>query len=326
MARHGHLVDATNDPREPHVTPLLLTAGLFGLACSATGLMLLRAINAQDRLLARVGAVQAAAGLSRPVRLAVAAGPLRLVAAVGAGLARSGLLSDKTVAELELTLAAAGFRGGNGLGLFVGSKLLMLAGLPALVWFGLTALGVSDLVHTGATAIAGIVGLLGPDYAVKSMRARFLKRLDRGLPDALDMMVICSEAGLGLEPAINRVAAEIGHAHPAVAEELQQTASELRILSDRRIALQNMGTRTGLESLKRLGVTLVQTMQYGTPLSQALRALSTEMRTEMLTRFEARAARLPVLLTVPMIVFILPTVFAVVGGPAIIKVIASLRH
>ena len=87
-----------------------------------------------------------------------------------------------------------------------------------------------------------------------------------------------------------------------------------------------MGARTGLDSLKRLGTTLVQTMQYGTPLSQALRNLSAEMRTEMLTRFEARAARLPVLLTVPMIVFILPTVFAVVGGPAMLKVLASLHH
>ena len=305
---------------------LLLIAGLLGLACSAGTLLLLRVIKAQNRLAARVSVVQAAAGISRPVRAAANAGPLRLVAAIGAGLARSGLLSDKTVAELELTLAAAGFRGSNGLSLFVGSKLLMLVGVPLLTWFGLAVLGMSEMVHTGATAIGAILGLLGPDYVVKSIRARFLKRLDRGLPDALDMMVICSEAGLGLEPAINRVAIEIAYAHPAVAEELQQVASELRILSDRRTALNNMGARTGLESLKRLGATLVQTMQYGTPLSQALRTLSTEMRSEMLNQFEARAARLPVLLTVPMIVFILPTVFAVVGGPAMIKVIASLRH
>ena len=97
-------------------------------------------------------------------------------------------------------------------------------------------------------------------------------------------------------------------------------------MTDRRAAILNMGARTGLESLKRLGATLVQTMQYGTPLSQALRTLSAEMRTEMLTRFEERAARLPVLLTVPMIVFILPTVFAVVGGPAMLRVMASLHH
>ncbi len=308
------------------MTPLLMAAGCVSLLCSVGALVLLRAVQAQERMAARVAAVQRAAGLQRTARVRSAAGPFRIIAVIGTGLARSGLLSDKTIAELELTLSAAGFRGGNGLGLFVGSKLLMLCALPSLAWFGLGALDVSSLIHNGGTAATAVIGLLGPDYAVKSMRSRFLKRLDRGLPDALDMMVICSEAGLGLEPAITRVAAEIGHAHPAVAEELRQTASELRIMADRRIALQNMGTRTGLESLKRLGATLVQTLQYGTPLSQALRTLSAEMRTEMLTRFEEKAARLPVLLTVPMIVFILPTVFAVVGGPAVLKVMASIHH
>ena len=224
-----------------------------------------------------------------------------------------------------MTLSAAGFRGGNGLGLFVGSKLLLLAAMPVLAWFGLGSLGVSNAVHIGGTASAAIIGMLGPDYVVRFRRAAFLRRVMQGLPDALDMMVICSEAGLPLEPTIARVAAEIGHAHPAVAAELLQTATELRLLADRRVALQNMGTRTGLESLKRLGTTLVQTLQYGTPLSQALRNLSAEMRQEMLTNFEAKAAKLPVLLTVPMIVFILPTVFAVVGGPAMLKVLASLH-
>ena len=307
------------------MTALLVAAGMVALLCCVGALLLLRAVRKQERVAARLVFAQGAAASSQPPPQS-GAGLLRLVAAIGTALARSGLLSDKTVAELELTLATAGLRGRNGLGLFVGSKVLMFAGLPAAGWFGLGTLEVSDLVHTGGAVACAIVGLLGPDYAVKSMRASFLKRLDRGLPDALDMMVICSEAGLPLEPTISRVAAEIEHAHPAVAEELRQTATELRILSDRRTALHNMGARTGLESLKRLGTTLVQTMQYGTPLAQALRTLSAEMRTEMLTRFEARAARLPVLLTVPMIVFILPTVFAVVGGPAMLKVMASLRH
>lgn len=308
------------------MTPLLAAGGGMGLLCSVGSLLLLRAIKSQDALAARFAAVQRAAGIERPARTSRMPLPMRAVAAIGAALARSGLLSDKTVAELKLTLSVAGFRGSHGLGLFVGSKLLLLASLPVLAWFGLRWLGCSALMQNGGTAFAAIVGLLGPDYAVKSIRARFLQRLDRGLPDALDMLVICSEAGLSLEPAISRVAAEIGHAHPEVAEELRLTANELRIMTDRRAAILNMGARTGLESLKRLGATLVQTMQYGTPLSQALRTLSAEMRTEMLTRFEERAARLPVLLTVPMIVFILPTVFAVVGGPAMLRVMASLHH
>ena len=308
------------------MSPLLLAAGLIALSCSGGALLLRHAFQAQNRLAARIAAVHSSAGLARPAREPSSGGPVRLVSTIGFGLARSGVLPVKTVSELQATLVAAGFRGGNGLGLFVGSKLLLLTSLPALAWFGLGWLGASGVAHTAAVAVAGIIGLLGPDYAVRSMRASFIKRLDRGLPDALDMMVICSEAGLPLEPMVARVAAEITHAHPAVGRELQQVASELRILSDRRTALHNMGARTGLEGLRRLGTTLVQTMQYGTPLSQALRTLSAEMRTEMLTRFEARAARLPVLLTVPMIVFILPTVFAVVGGPAMLKVIASLRH
>ncbi len=309
------------------MNPLLILAGAVSLISAIGALALLRSVQVQEKMEARVIYVQLAAGMARStkVRASNGSGPLRFITMIGNALARSGLLSDKTVTELELTLHTAGFKGGNGLGLFVGSKLVLVLALPALAWFGLGTLGMSTLIHNGGTAAAAVVGLLGPDYIVRSMRSRFLQRLDRGLPDALDMMVICSEAGLGLEPAITRVAAEVGHAHPAVAEELRQTASELRIMSDRRVALQNMGTRTGLESLKRLGATLVQTLQYGTPLSQALRTLSAEMRTESLTKFEERAARLPVLLTLPMIIFILPTVFAVVGGPAALKVMASLH-
>lgn len=307
------------------MTGMLVAAGLLGLACSGGALVLSWGAQSQDRLAARIGMVRGAAGLDQPSQGRGGGGVVRWVSAIGLALARSGALSDKTVTDLEATLGAAGLRGGNGLGLFVGSKILLLVAAPVLAWVGLGSLGLSEAVHIAGTASAAVIGLLGPDYVVKHRRAAFLRKVSRGLPDALDMMVICSEAGLPLEPTIVRVAAEIGHAHPAVAEELRQTATELRMSSDRRVALQNLGTRTGLENLKRLGTTLVQTLQYGTPLSQALRNLSAEMRQEMLTGFEAKAAKLPVLLTVPMIVFILPTIFAVVGGPAMLKVIASLH-
>ncbi len=308
------------------MTPALATAGGVSLLCSVGSVLLLRVVQRQDRLAIRVSRLRQGVGLELANQAKSGATALRWVSKVGAGLARSGLLSDKTVTDLQQTLAAAGFRGNNGLGLFVGSKLLLLTLLPLIAWFALGRLGFSFTVHNGGTAMAAVIGLLGPDYVVKSRRAAFLKRLDAGLADTLDMLVICSEAGLGLEPAISRVAVEIAASHPAVAEELQQTASELRILSDRKTAIRNMGARTGLENLKRLGSTLVQTMQYGTPLSSALRTLSAELRTETLTRFEERAARLPVLLTVPMILFILPTVFIVVGGPAALHAMASFHH
>ena len=180
------------------------------------------------------------------------------------------------------------------------------------------------MLRMAMVAVAGIAGLLLPDQVVRLLHNRHLRSVERGLPDALDMMVICSEAGLGLEPSIERVGREIAIAHPAVSEELLNVAREMRVNADRRIALLNMSARTGLICLRRLGVTLVQTLEYGTPLSQALRTLSAELRQEALTRFETRAARLPVLMTVPMILFILPCVFLIVGGPAVVRVMALM--
>ena len=188
-----------------------------------------------------------------------------------------------------------------------------------------SAIYVSQTLGAGQTAWAigllgaAIGGLLAPDLVAKRLRKRYLRELERGLPDALDLMVICSEAGLALEGAVERVAAEIGPANRAVAAEFSVCSSELRILADRRAALMNMAERTRLELLRRLGTTLAQTLQYGTPLTQALRTLSAEMRHDQLVRFEARAAKLPVLLTVPMILCILPTLFLVVAGPAMLQ-------
>ena len=123
-----------------------------------------------------------------------------------------------------------------------------------------------------------------------------------------------------------RVAIELRVVHPEMCDELETTVRELEMMSDSAQALMNLGQRTGLESLVRLTATLAQTMQYGTPLSEALRTLSNEMRTTALTAFEERAARLPVLLTMPMILFILPTVFMIVGGPAGIQIMRSFNH
>lgn len=116
------------------------------------------------------------------------------------------------------------------------------------------------------------------------------------------------------------------HAHPRLARELVITSDELNLIADSRVALNNMGTRTGLVSLRRLAATLLQSIHYGTPLSSALRSLATELRQETLTRFEERAARLPVLLTIPMILFILPCVFLIVAGPVAVQVLKAMKH
>lgn len=286
--------------------------------------ILLWSMAHQERLFTRLRAVRP--GAEPRARDQSGNFVLRLTTAIGNAISRSGLLSGRTRAELEQTLARAGFRRGHGLELFVGAKILLLVMMPLLGFVLSARLGLAAVSRDILLALAALVGLLAPDFALRTLRKGHLKALERGLPDALDLMVICTEAGLGLESTIVRVATEIRHAHAAVADEFAQTASELRITSDIRGALLNAGTRTGLDGIKRLATTLVQTIQYGTPLSQALRTLAAEMRQEMLTRFEARAARLPVLLTVPMIVFILPCVFLVVGGPAMVQVMRMMSH
>jgi tight adherence protein C len=239
-------------------------------------------------------------------------------------LAKSGILSDNTRRQLEQTINQAGLRGTRVFGLFIGSKVLLMTGLPIIAYIIMHGRGFSTGMFYGSVGGALAIGMVAPDYFIKAMRGRHLKKVERGLPDALDMMVICAQAGLGLENAIERVAQEFTYANQAVALELAICASEMRIGADRRNALLALGERTGLESMRRLAGTLIQTMQFGTPLSQALRVLASEMRSDNLTKFEEKAARLPVFLTLPMIIFILPCVFIVVGGPAGLSIAKTL--
>jgi tight adherence protein C len=287
-------------------------------------LLLYRDQRRTERLSMRLRMVQpSAAAREREIEAGLSA-PLRIVTAIGEAIASSGAHSTRTLEELQQTLQIAGFRGRHGLGLFVGTKLLLVVGLP-LATLALPWLLHRDIPYPSAMlSLAAGIGLLAPDKIVQSLRKRYLHALEAGLPDALDMMVICGQAGLGLEASIERVGIEIHYAHPAVAEELTRTAHEMQVNADTRVALMNLGRRTGLESVRRLAGVLIQSIQYGTPLTQALRSLSAEQRQEMLVKFEGRAARLPVLLTIPMIVFILPCVFLVVAGPAMVDVFRAM--
>ncbi len=298
-----------------------------GLACGLAFLLLLaiiwRGAQQEERLATRLSDVsrRRALGSVAEEKTSAAAKPLQMLIALGSLVLRTGLLSPKTLAQLEQTLLRAGLRPSTALSLFVSAKLLLSLSLPVLTWIALAAAGMSGRAQMFGAAVAACVGLVSPDMIIRRNRGVHLKRLEGGLADALDLMVICTESGLGLEPAIQRVGQEIRHAHPAVADELDQTTTEFQLNPDPRVALLSLGQRTALVSYQRLGVTMLQSLQYGTPLSQALRVLSAEMREEMLTRFEEKAAKLPVLLTMPMIVFILPTIFIVVGGPAVIQVL-----
>ncbi len=303
-----------------------MMGGLVGgaLMLALLGSMLLRADGRQRLVGERLVAVQRQAGLDQVSAPRSLLGlPVRALAAFGGLLTRGGLLPAKTLRELEQTLLAAGFRGDRALAIFVGGKVLALVLMPGLMFAALSFAGVKQPWLAYGVGAAAVLGLLGPDMIAKRLRMRYLRQVQKGLPDALDLMIICSEAGLSLETAVERVGREIRPANPEVATEFDLCASELRILSDRRAALENMAARTGIDQLRRLSMTLIQTLQFGTPLSQALRTLAAEMRHEQLMKFEEQAAKLPVKLTVPMILCILPTLFMVVAGPAALKLMRT---
>ncbi len=310
-------------------TQVLLTIGsLLAIAMVVSGLMLMQDVGRREKISDRVRrihgeevATTATADLS-----ALRDSVLRSVTAFGQAIMRAGLVSPKTLADLEKSLAASGISPTQGVALFVSAKIVLVLILPFVAWMVAQDMNLSGMMRTVVPAAVAVVGLVVPDWIVTKYRARYLSLLEDALPDALDMMVICAQAGLGLGPTVIRVAGELRLAYPQLAYELSLTANELQISTDSRLAIQNLGLRTNLECLKRLGTTLVQTIQYGTPLTEALRVLSTELRHEMLVKLETRAARLPVLLTMPTIVFILPCVFLIAGGPSMIQVMKMFTN
>src|SRR5437764_1089531 len=167
-------------------------------------------------------------------------------------------------------------------------------------------------------AVAGslIGSYKAPDIWLKNKVNKRSAAIRKGLPDALDLLVICAEAGLTVDAAFGRVSKELGKAYPELGDEFGLTAIELGFLNERRQAFENLAQRVDLEAVRGVVTTMIQTEKYGTPLASALRVLSAEFRHQRMMRAEEKAARLPAIMTVPLILFILPTLFVVILGPA----------
>ena len=165
-------------------------------------------------------------------------------------------------------------------------------------------------------AVSLIGSYKAPDIFISNKAKKRTDAIRKGLPDALDLLVICAEAGLTVDSAFHRVARELGKAYPELGDEFALTAIELGFLSERRQAFENLAGRVKLEAVKGVVTTMIQTEKYGTPLASALRVLSAEFRNERMMRAEEKAARLPAIMTVPLILFILPVLFVVILGPA----------
>ncbi len=232
------------------------------------------------------------------------------------------LLPSRMRGDNQRLLRAAGYVGPHATTVFWAIKLgfLVLAAAAALVQLLLLADRGGAAGSPVPWLLLPALGFFLPDLVVKRQRKVRLLRLSRSLPDGLDLLVICAEAGLSLDAALKRVADEFITVVPELSEELLLTSVELNFLPDRRQALANLGNRVELPAFRGVVATLIQTEKYGTPLAQALRALAAEFREHRLLAAEEKAARLPAILTVPMIVFILPALFIVLAAPAFIQV------
>jgi tight adherence protein C len=235
------------------------------------------------------------------------------------------LVQQNQVGQLQKKLINAGYRSKDAIIIFAFAKLVM----PFVaLGIGLTVCDIdwqnpfTTSQATGWLKVLGIsyFGARLPEILVANARAKRYQSLRKGLPDGLDLMMICAEAGLSLSAALDRVARELARVNPELAEEFSLTSVELGFLPDRAVALRHLHERADIPEIRGFVNVIAQTEKYGTPIAQALRVLSKEFRTQRMLRAEQKAARLPAMMTVPMIIFILPTLFIVVMAPAVISV------
>lgn len=230
------------------------------------------------------------------------------------------VLQDEQVEKAQEKLLQAGYRSKDLAFVVIFARLalpivlggMMVIGVYLLDWFP----DWSGLKRYALVAGSLIGSYKAPDLFLKNKIQKRSHAIRKGLPDALDLLVICAEAGLTVDAAFARVARELGKAYPELGDEFGLTSIELGFLTERRQAFENLARRIDLDAVRGVVTTMIQTEKYGTPLASALRVLSAEFRNERMMRAEEKAARLPAIMTVPLILFILPVLFIVILGPA----------
>jgi tight adherence protein C len=240
------------------------------------------------------------------------------------------MLQDEQVVKAQRRLMQAGVRSKDLAFVVIFARFvlpLVLGGIAIIVVYLLDFFPTWGAYKKyGLVAGTLILAYKAPDIWLKNKVDKRSAAIRKGLPDALDLLVICAEAGLTVDASFGRVARELGKAYPELGDEFALTSIELGFLTDRRSAFENLANRIDLESVRGVVTTMIQTEKYGTPLASALRVLSAEFRNERMMRAEEKAARLPAIMTVPLILFILPTLFVVILGPASCSINDSFLH
>jgi tight adherence protein C len=225
-------------------------------------------------------------------------------------------------------MVMAGFRGPQAEVAFLFFRAVMPISLFLLALFYvffLSDFGWPIGINIGVAIGAAYIGIKAPELFLSNQISKRQKSMTRAAPDSMDLLLICVESGMSIDHAFRKVSQEIGLQSVALAEELGLTTAELSYLPDRRVAFENLAARTGIDSLKQISTVLVQAERYGTPLAQALRVVAQEGRDKRMSDAEKKAAALPPKLTVPMIIFFLPVLFAVIITPAVIQVSAATQ-
>ncbi len=240
------------------------------------------------------------------------------------------MLQDSQLKTAQLALSRAGIRTKDAAITVIFFRLvapIMIGGTAAigvylLHWFPEASAFKKYAIVAGSL----LLSYKAPDFYVKNLVTKRQTAIRKALPDALDLMVICAEAGLSVDLSFNRVARELAKAYPELGDEFALTAIELGFLTDRRMAFENLAQRVNLDAIRGVVTTMIQTEKYGTPLAAALRVLSAEFRHDRMMRAEEKAARLPAIMTVPLILFILPVLFIVILGPAACSISDNVLH
>ena len=294
----------------------VLTIAMPLLETDALGKRMKSVANERERIRQRERAAAAAAGSKTSLRRSEQAFFKRVSESLNLG----AWLATGTA---KVKLSQAGYRSAGAENAFMVARLVT----PVVFFFGTLffvfvahPLAYPPIVRFGMAVLGAYAGIKAPEMFLSNTISKRQSSITRAYPNALDLMLICAESGMSIEQAFRRVSEQIGSESVALAEELTLVTAELSFLPERRQAYENISTRTGLASMRSLKTVLVQAERYGTPLGAALRVLAQESRDDRMHAAEKKAAALSSKLTVPMIVFFLPVLMAVIMGPAMIKI------
>jgi tight adherence protein C len=321
------MTPTASGPQLMGVDVFMVATALAAVACLSVFLAIYAAVTVRDPMAKRVKALtERREQLKAGITASTAKKRAKLVRNTDTTdkmrtfLSSMKVLQEDQIKVVQQKLAQAGIRRKELAVAVIFSRLigpLVVGSLVGLWLYGLGGLAEwTTFKRFMVFASATLLSYKAADIYISNLINKRTDEIRKGLPDALDLLVICAEAGLTVDTAFNRVAKELGRGFPELGDEFALTAIELGFLTERRMAFENLAYRVKLEHIKGVVTTMIQTEKYGTPLASALRVLSAEFRNDRMMRAEEKAARLPAIMSIPLILFILPTLFIVILGPA----------